>query len=139
MRGEVEGAALMEPYITLAEKMGCKLVAEGHYTGSDIASDDLDPEVYTSLTKAIKRAVDMINADKRKYVHYMIDDLPEHYRNMITPADFHLPRLRYIDPEPYSAEEFWATAEWMISWGLIKTDADYERLVDNRIKATVEN
>jgi hypothetical protein len=51
-----------------------------------------------------------------------------------TPADFHLPRLRYTAPRPYPPEEFARTYAWMVSWGLIPADATYERLVDNRIE-----
>jgi NitT/TauT family transport system substrate-binding protein len=137
MNGEVDAAMLMEPYITLAEKLGCNVLAEGHYVGSEIAGDDMDDELYETLMAAIRKAVDVVNANKRKYVHYMIDDLPEKWRKMLTPEDFHLPRLRYVYPEPYSAAEFQRTAEWMLSWGLLKSDCDYERLVDNKVTATV--
>lgn len=134
--GEIEAVALMEPYISMAEKLGCKVLAEGHYAGTEIAGEGVDDEVYEALMRAMRRAVDRINADKRKYVHYMIEDMPERFRSQMIPDDFHLPRLRYDYPEPYSAEEFQRTAEWMVSWGLIEDDADYERLVENKI--TVE-
>lgn len=132
-RGDVVAAVLMEPYITLAEKLGYQVLCEGHYIGSDIASDALDAETFEAIQRAIRKAVDLINADKRKYLHYLIDDMPEQYRHLITPEDFHLPRLRYVYPRPYDPVEFERTREWMISWGLIAPDASYEELVDNRI------
>lgn len=88
---------------------------------------------FDALTRAIKKAVRLINADKHKYAQYLIDDLPEEYRSAITVDDLHLPRLRYVDPEPYPEEEFQKTYEWMVRWGLIAPDSSYEQLVDNRI------
>ena len=34
MSGEVDAAMLMEPWIALAEKNGCRAVCEGHYLGA---------------------------------------------------------------------------------------------------------
>ena len=42
MAGEVDAVGLMEPWIALAEKNGCKSIGEAHYTGSDIAAPDMD-------------------------------------------------------------------------------------------------
>jgi NitT/TauT family transport system substrate-binding protein len=79
--------------------------------------------------------VRLINADKRKYVHYLIEALPPQYARLITPEDFHLPRLRYVDPEPYAREEFEQTYAWLVSWGLVNDGCSFEQLVDNRIPA----
>ena len=65
-------------------------------------------------------------------MHYLIDEIPAHLERL-QPEDFHLPRLRYIEPTPYSEEEFRRTYEWMLSWNLINEDMTYEDLVDNRI------
>ena len=40
-------------------------------------------------------------------------------------------RLRYVDPEPYSQEEFQKTHDWLVSWGLIQPEG-YDALVDSR-------
>ena len=40
--GEVDAALVMEPWISLAEKLGCKTLCEGHYLGAENASDDMD-------------------------------------------------------------------------------------------------
>ena len=74
MNGEVDAAALMEPWITLAEKLGCRPVCEGHYLGAENASDNMDEETFAAINRAVVKAVDMINADKRKYLHYLIDE-----------------------------------------------------------------
>ena len=131
MEGKVDAATLMEPWITLAEKNDCKKLVEGHYAGVENATLDLDPESLQALVRAITKAVQFINADKKKYIHYMIDEMPEEYAKQITPDDFYLPRLRYVDPEPYSQEEFEKAYKFMLGWDLIGEDASYEGLVHN--------
>jgi NitT/TauT family transport system substrate-binding protein len=132
MDGRVECVGLMEPWIALAEKNGCKSLGESHYIGSDIAAPDMDADTYSAIQRAIGRAVDLFNADKKKYLHYLIDEVPRHLERL-SPEDFHLPRLRYAQPAPYSEAEFRRTYEWMLSWDLINEDMTFEDLVDNRI------
>ena len=84
-----------------------------------------------ALTRAVKRAVKLINADKRKYVHYMIEEIDEEYAKQLSPADFYLPRLRYVDPAPYTQEEFQRAYDWMLSWDLVGPNAKYENMVCN--------
>jgi NitT/TauT family transport system substrate-binding protein len=112
--------------------MGCKSVGEAHYIGADIASADMDADTYDHLQRALSGAVALFNADKRKYLHYLIEEIPPDL-GRLTPDDFYLPRLRYIEPAPYSEAEFRKTYEWMLGWGLIDDDMTYEDLVDNRI------
>ena len=133
MNGDVEAAAVMEPWIALGEKLGCRAVCEGHYLGAESASDDMDPETFQALNRAVANAVDMINADKKKYIHYMLDEIPEKYAKQLTPDDFYLPRLRYVEIAPYSQDEFERAYNWMVSWDLVGDDANYENLVSNRL------
>lgn len=132
LTGKVDAVGLMEPWIALAEKNGCKSVGEAHYIGAEIASADMDTATYNALQRAMKHAVAMFNADKRKYLHYLIEEIPPELGPLV-PQDFHMPRLRYIDPAPYSEAEFRKTYEWMLRWGLIDENMTYEDLVDNRI------
>ncbi|MPZ15353.1 MAG: ABC transporter substrate-binding protein [Chloroflexi bacterium] len=134
MSGRINAAGLMEPWIALAEKQGCKSVGEAHYVGADISAPDMDADTYTALQRAISQAVMLFNADKRRYLHYLIDEVPPEL-GRLTSDDFHFPRLRYIEPGPYSEAEFRRTYEWMLGWGLINEDMTYEDLVDNRISA----
>jgi NitT/TauT family transport system substrate-binding protein len=130
--GRVDAATVMEPYIALAEKQGGHVLAEGVYVGAEILSPALDTATATGLYRAITRAVDLINTAKARYLHHLIAEVPPDL-GTLTPADFHLLRLRYTAPRPYPEEEFDRTAAWMVSWGLLPADATYERLVDNRI------
>jgi NitT/TauT family transport system substrate-binding protein len=78
-----------------------------------------------------------MNADKRRYLHYLIDD-PRHAAALaqyggLTPDDFHLPRLRYVKATPYTDEIVEDTYHWMVRWGLISGAACATNLVDNRL------
>ena len=120
MDGEV-AAALMEPWITFAEKVGCRAVCEGLYLGAENASDNMDEETFADINRAVVRAVDMINADRRSYVHYLINEprfaaISAKYGG-ITPEDFHLPRLRYSYNTSYTDEIVEDTYHWMVKWG----------------------
>jgi NitT/TauT family transport system substrate-binding protein len=132
-RGEVDAATLMEPWITLAEKNGFKKIMETHYLGVENISQDLDRATLEKLLRAIRAAVVRINADKKRHVHHMLAELPERYRAQLTADDFYLPRLRYVDPAPYSADEFERARRFMIEWDLLAPDATYDRLVANVI------
>jgi NitT/TauT family transport system substrate-binding protein len=77
-------------------------------------------------------AVRLFNADKKKYLHYLIEEIPPAYGH-VTPEDFHLPRLRYREPSLYLESEFRRSKEWMESWGLIDDRSSYEDLVECRI------
>jgi NitT/TauT family transport system substrate-binding protein len=134
-RGEIAAVTLMEPWITVAEKEGFQRIIETYYSGSEIATPSVDPEIWAAANRAIRKAVRLINADKRRYVHYLIERLPPQYGRLITPEDFYLPRLRFVDPEPYAPEEFAATYDWLVGWGLIAPNSSYEQLVDNRISS----
>lgn len=131
--GSVAAATLMEPWITLAEKRGFKRIIETHYQGVENASRDLveDVETWSKVQRALRRAVSLINEDKSRYVHYLIEEMPAKYQSEMSPDDFHLPRLRYADPGEYRPEEFERVYDWMLSWNLVGPNADYSELVCN--------
>ena len=121
------------------EKLGCKALCEGHYLGAENASDDMDEATFAAINRAVDKAVDLLNADKRKYLHYLIDD-PRHAAPLakyggLTPDDFHLPRLRYVKATTYTDEIVEDTYHWMVRWGLLSGAACSTDLVDNRLPA----
>ncbi len=73
MNGEVEATTLTEPYVTVAEKMGCRVVCSAFYHGTEVASDKVDSETYAAFNRAVREAVRRINANKEAYLHYFID------------------------------------------------------------------
>ena len=90
---------------------------------------------------AVRKAVDLVNADKRKYLHYLIDDprfapVAAKYGGL-TPDDFHLPRLRYSYNTPYTDEIVEDTYNWMLRWDLLTETACAADLVDNRVAEPV--
>ena len=134
--GMVDAITVAEPWISLAEKQKCKLIAEAYCIGSEVASPDIDSDTYAAVDRAIKAAVRLINMDKKKYLHYFIADVPPE-SGCLTAEDFHLSRLRYVDPVPYPIDEFKRAYQWMLSWGLIRPDTAFDQIVDNRIAVAV--
>jgi NitT/TauT family transport system substrate-binding protein len=130
--GQVDAVTVMEPWVTVAEKLGYKIIAEAFYVGSEIASDALDVETFAAINRAVSRAARTLTEDPRPYLHYLIADVPPEIV-ALTPADFRLSRFRYVDPAPYDELEFQKTYDWMVSWGLITPDQTFEQLVDNRV------
>jgi NitT/TauT family transport system substrate-binding protein len=131
--GEIDAATLMEPWITLAEKHGFKKIIETHYLGVENVSYDLEPETFQALMRGVRKAVQHINADKKRYLHYLIAEMAPKYAAQISPDDFYLPRLRYVDPAPYTREEFERAYRWMLTWDLVAPDASYDKLVVNSL------
>ena len=123
----------MEPWVTLAEKQGCKLLVGTFYQGTENASRSMSQDLFGALMRAVKKAVGLINEDKRRYLHYLLDEIPEEYSIQVSPADFHLPYLRYVDPVPYTEEEFERAYNWMLTWDLVGENAEFGTLVSNRI------
>jgi NitT/TauT family transport system substrate-binding protein len=133
--GRFDACTLMEPFIALAEKDGCKLIAEAFVTGLEMASEEIDEETLAGLNRALSEAARRIEADKRRYVHFLIDDLPAGLGPLAL-EDFNLGRIRAIPPRPYPQEDFERTKDWMVGWGLIPADASFESVVDNRLSIT---
>ena len=130
--GSIQAAAVMEPWISAAEKLGCKVICEAFYNGLEVADTSVDAGIFTALHRAHIKAVDRINQDIRPWLQHLTDEVPADIVKL-EPADLHLPRLRYNHPEPYAAEEFRRTYDFMVAWGLIDTQSTYDRLVDARV------
>jgi NitT/TauT family transport system substrate-binding protein len=132
--GKVEAAAVMEPWITAATKRGLKIISEAFYEGAEVATPEVDPQMYAAITRAINKAVAKINEDIRPYLKYMIREVPAEIAQL-TVADFYLPRFRYVAPRPYSREEYEYLHDWMMRWNLLDPESSYDRIID--IKRTV--
>jgi NitT/TauT family transport system substrate-binding protein len=127
--GKVDAAAVMEPWITVAMKRGLRIVAEAFYEGAEVATPEVDSEMYAAITRAIGKAVADINRDIRPYLKYMIREVPQEIA-ALSEDDFYLPRFRYVQPRPYTREEFDYLHEWMTTWGLLDAESGYDRIVD---------
>src|SRR5437764_4862805 len=122
MKGELEATTLTEPYITLAEKKGCRTICSAFYFGTEVASDRIDAETYAAFNRAVREAVRRINADKRAYLHYFIDYHKAKDPEIATlkPEDIREGRIVVKDPAPIPAEELQRTYDWVRSWGMLE-------------------
>jgi NitT/TauT family transport system substrate-binding protein len=132
--GRVEAAALMEPWITVAVKKGLKIVCEAFYEGAEVATPDVDPEMYAAIHRAILKAVARLNQDIRPYLKYLIREVPADVARL-TESDFYLPRFRYLAPRPYTREEYEHLHDWMTGWGLLDPASGYDRIVGAKVSA----
>jgi NitT/TauT family transport system substrate-binding protein len=123
MDGVVEATTLTEPYISLAEKKGCRLVIAAFHHGTEVASDRVDADTYSAFNRAVREAVRRINANKSAYMHYFID----YYRTKdpqiaeLKVSDLRESRLLLVDPAPIPADELQRTFDWMKSWDFLET------------------
>lgn len=58
--GRVEAVSLMEPWISVAEKQGMRILIESHTTRSEAASDALDAKTLAAMFRAQARAVEVL-------------------------------------------------------------------------------
>jgi NitT/TauT family transport system substrate-binding protein len=132
MSGEIEATTLTEPYLSLAEKDGCRLICGGFYHGTEVASDRVDAEIYGAFNRAVREAVKRINANKQAYLHYFID---YHKSNdpriaRLQPGDIRESRVVVCDPAPIPLDEMQRTYDWLRGWGMLKDTASPLQLVD---------
>ena len=134
MSGMVEATTLTEPYLTLAEKNGCRVVASAFYHGTEVASDKVDTETYAMFNRAVCEAVRRINANKKKYLQYFIDYHKEKDPEIATlkVSDLRESRIVIVEPAPIPEDELERTANWIKSWGMLTSTENYNDLV-NRV------
>ena len=135
MRGDFEATVLQEPWITVAEKAGCRVVSTTFFHGTWVADPHVSAEAYAAFVRAVTKAVRRINADKRRYVSYYIRDFPGCPEvEALTPADFDLGRIQLKEPGPIPEHEARWAWEWMASWGLISGSFDAGTQINRRIE-----
>ena len=131
MRGDVEAVTLTEPYLTLAEKKGCRVICSAFYHGTEVASDKVDAETYAAFNRAVRAAVKMINADKKKYLQYFIDyHKTDPEIAAMKASDIRESRIAVVDPAPIPAEELKRTYDWIKSWGMLERTENETDLIN---------
>jgi NitT/TauT family transport system substrate-binding protein len=120
--------SLMEPWISVAQKMGLRILIESHSTRSEAASDELDGKTLAAMFRAQARAVKELEKDPTPYIHYFIKETG----GMLEPKDFQTWRLLHAAPEPYTRERWDDTYNWSVKWDMTVPGATYENIVDNR-------
>jgi NitT/TauT family transport system substrate-binding protein len=122
MDGTIDATTLTEPYITLAEKKGCRLVIAAFHHGTEVASDRVDAETYAAFNRAVREAVRRINANKCAYLRYFIDyhKAKDPEIGTLKVEDLREGRLLVTDPAPIPADELQRTYDWVKSWGMLE-------------------
>jgi NitT/TauT family transport system substrate-binding protein len=127
-RGEVAAVSLMEPWISVAQKEGLRILIESHSTRSEAASDDLSEETLKKMFRAQARAVELLEKDPTPYVHYLVRETG----GLLEPHELQTWRLLHAPPQPYTRERFDDTYNWTVKWNMVVPGATYENTVDNR-------
>ena len=133
LRGEYDGACLTEPYISLAEKQGCRVLSAATFHGTEVVSDKVDVETYAAFNRAVTEAVRRINADKQGYMHYFIDYYKERDPEIgavLSVNDLRPSRLIVQKPGPIPEDELKRSYEWIRSWDMLAETTVASDLVD---------
>jgi NitT/TauT family transport system substrate-binding protein len=125
---QVAAVVLMEPWISVAQRDGQRILIESHSTRSEAASDDVDGPTLAAMFRAQARAVELIEKDPTPFVHYLVAETG----GLLDPKDFQTWRLLHAPPQPYTRERFEDTYNWTVKWNMIVPGATYENTVDNR-------
>jgi len=136
MKGELEATTLTEPYLTLAEKKGCRLICSAFYHGTEVASDKVDAETYRAFNAAVREAVRRINANKSAYLRYFIDyhKAKDPEIGTLKPDDIRAGRIVVVDPAPIPTDEMQRTYDWVKSWGMLDQTESPMQLVNMNVQ-----
>jgi NitT/TauT family transport system substrate-binding protein len=126
--GKIAAASVMEPWISVAQKWGMRILIESHSTRSEAAGDDLDGKTLAKMFRAQARAVDLIEKDPSPFVHYFTRETG----GILEPSELQTWRLLHAAPQPYTRERFDDTYKWTVKWNMTVPGATYENTVDNR-------
>jgi NitT/TauT family transport system substrate-binding protein len=127
-QGKVAAVSLMEPWISVAQKQGLRILIESHSTRSEAAGDDLDGPTLAKMFRAQARAVELLEKDPRPYIHYLIAETG----GLLKPEELQTWRLLHAPPQPYTRERFDDTYNWTVKWNMVVPGATFENTVDNR-------
>jgi NitT/TauT family transport system substrate-binding protein len=134
LRGEFDATVLQEPWIAVAARAGCRLVSTTFFYGTWVADRTVTPEAYAAFVRATTRAVHRINADKRRYLHYFIDEYPDHAEvQALTPDDFDLGRIQLKEPGPIPEDQARWAWEWMAGWGVMEGAFDPHAQINHAV------
>ena len=136
LRGEFDATVLQEPWITVAEKAGCRLVSITHFHGTWVAGPDLDPALYAAFLRGVTRAVHRINADKRRYLHYFKEGWAagDPAVQALKDDDFELGRIQLRPPTPIPEDEARWAWDWMAGWGVLDGTFDVTAQINSKVQ-----
>ncbi len=126
--GRVAAASLMEPWISVAQKWGMRILIESHSTRAEAAGDELDGATLRKMFSAQARAVEAIEKNPAS----------TRTTSRARPAGCSSPRscrpggCCMRAPQPYTRERWDDTYNWTVKWNMTVPGATYENTVDNR-------
>jgi NitT/TauT family transport system substrate-binding protein len=126
--GRVAAASLMEPWISVAQKWGLRILIESHSTRAEAAGDELDGATLKKMFSAQARAVEAIEKNPAKYAHYLARETG----GLLKPEELQSWRLLHAAPQPYTRSRWEDTYHWTVKWNMTVPGATYENTVDNR-------
>ena len=126
--GKVAAVCLMEPWISVAQKEGLRILIESHSTRSEAAGDELDGPTLKKMFRAQARAVELLEKDPTPYLHYLIAETGGRLKE----GELQAWRLLHATPQPYTRERFDDTYNWMVKWNRVVPAATDVNTVDNR-------
>ncbi|MCH8198988.1 MAG: ABC transporter substrate-binding protein [Chloroflexi bacterium] len=127
-KGEVAAVSLMEPWISVAQKQGLRILIESHSSRSEAAGDELDAATLAAMFRAQTRAVEVLDKDPSPYIHYFVAETG----GLIDESEFRTWGLLHAPPQPYTRERWDDTYEWTRKWDMVIEGATFEGVVDNR-------
>jgi len=126
--GKVAAVSLMEPWISVAQKEGLRILIESHSTRAEAAGDELDGETLRKMFRAQARACEVLAKNPRPYVKYLVAETG----GLLREDEFQTWRLLNAPPQPYTRERWDDTYNWTVGWNMTVPGATYENTVDNR-------
>jgi NitT/TauT family transport system substrate-binding protein len=126
--GKVAAVSLMEPWISVAQKEGLRILIESHSTRAEAAGDELDGETLKKMFRAQARAVEALEKDPSPFIKYFVAETG----GRITEREFQSWRLLHGPPTEYTRERFDDEYNWTVKWNMTVPGATFENTVDNR-------
>jgi NitT/TauT family transport system substrate-binding protein len=126
--GKVKAASLQEPWISVAEAQGCRVLIESRSTRSEAAGEELDGPTLAKMFRAEARAAEAIDKNPEKFAHYILEEAG----GLIGMKDLKLWRILNAPPIPYTRDRFNDNYQWTLGWGLVPPGATYENTVSER-------
>jgi NitT/TauT family transport system substrate-binding protein len=126
--GKVDAVSLMEPWISVAQKRGLRILIESHSTRAEAAGDDIDGPTLRKIFDAQSQASKDIQKDPTPYIHYLISETG----GLLEPKELQTFRILNGPVTPYTRERFEDTYNWTVDWHMTVPGATYENIVDNR-------
>jgi NitT/TauT family transport system substrate-binding protein len=126
--GKVAAVSLMEPWISVAQKQGLRILIESHSTRAEAAGDDLDGATLRKMFRAQARACEALEKDPTPFIKYLVAETG----GLLEAKDFQAWRLLNAPPQPYTRERWDDTYHWTVKWNMTVPGATFENTVDNR-------